>query len=110
MFVFLKDRPDFPSNPPHVERKGQLIYLTWEKARQRTNHSMWYTVEMLRLDESYQWFKIKTDVSTNFVTLEDNFPAEDCSFRVFAENEAGKTSPTLPAILKKHGGKLFALR
>ncbi|CAG2190875.1 TTN [Mytilus edulis] len=96
-----KGRPDFPTNRPYVERNGQLIHLKWEMARKRNENSIWYTIEMNRMEESAQWNAILTDITLSSVTMEDEHSTEDVSFRVFAENEVGKTSPTLPAILKR---------
>lgn len=102
-----KGRPDFPTNRPYVERNGQLIHLKWEMARKRNENSIWYTIEMNRMEESAQWNAILTDITLSSVTMEDEHSTEDVSFRVFAENEVGKTSPTLPAILKRRESKHY---
>lgn len=106
-FVLIKDVPDLPLNSPCVETNGQLIHLNWEMARQKNEKSIWYTVEMNRMEESSQWIVVKKYIQLSCVSLGDSFPTENCRFRVFAENEAGKSSPTLPITLERNESKIY---
>lgn len=80
--------------------------MTWEAAQQRIGMSVNYTVEMFIENHSNEWFMSETGISSNYVFLEDIFPTEICSFRVIAENEAGKSLPTMPTLLERHASKI----